>query len=134
VRLCRRSRGLAWQGNFETLGVGRQKSADCLCGGALELGASGNELLGSLNRRLPPLAQLALGRVSLIKAPSLLAGVLVDARGERLTPSHAVKNCRRDRYYVSGTLNRQAGADRAQGRRLAAEEIEDAGSGSWPTR
>jgi hypothetical protein len=53
--------------------------------------------------------------------------VLVDARGERLTPSHAVKNCRRDRYYVSGTLNRQAGADRAQGWRLPAEEIEDAG-------
>jgi hypothetical protein len=34
---------------------------------------------------------LALGRVSLIKAPSLLAGVLVDARDERVTPSHAVK-------------------------------------------
>jgi hypothetical protein len=32
-----------------------------------------------------------LGRVSLIKAPSLLAGVLVDARDERVTPSHAVK-------------------------------------------
>ena len=34
---------------------------------------------------------LALGRVSLIKAPSLLAGVLVDARDERVTPSHDVK-------------------------------------------
>src|SRR5690349_17285629 len=33
--------------------------------------------------------------------PSLLAGVLVDARGERLTASHAVKEGRRYRYYVS---------------------------------
>src|SRR5438067_11111758 len=33
--------------------------------------------------------------------PSLLAGLLVDARGERLTPSHAVKKGRRYRYYVS---------------------------------
>src|SRR5712675_664187 len=32
--------------------------------------------------------------------PSLLAGLLVDARGERLTPSHAVKKGRRYRYYV----------------------------------
>jgi site-specific DNA recombinase len=33
----------------------------------------------------------------------LLAGLLVDARGERLTPSHAVKNGRRYRYYVNRT-------------------------------
>src|SRR3981189_770 len=37
-------------------------------------------------------------------APSLLAGLLVDARGERLTPSHAIKNGRRYRYYVSAAL------------------------------
>src|SRR5712671_5082305 len=36
--------------------------------------------------------------------PSLLAGLLVDARGERLTPSHAVKKGRRYRYYVSAAL------------------------------
>src|SRR6202048_2397846 len=54
--------------------------------------------------------------------PSLLAGVLVDARGERLTASHAVKKGRRYRYYVST----EAGTDRAQGWRLAAQEIEDA--------
>ncbi len=35
--------------------------------------------------------------------PSLLAGVLVDDRGERLTPSHAIKKGRRYRYYVSTT-------------------------------
>ncbi|HZD29834.1 MAG TPA: recombinase family protein, partial [Xanthobacteraceae bacterium] len=33
--------------------------------------------------------------------PSLLAGLLVDARGERLTPSHAVKKGRHYRYYIS---------------------------------
>src|SRR5436189_5727817 len=32
---------------------------------------------------------------------SLLTGLLVDARGERLTPSHAVKKGRRYRYYLS---------------------------------
>jgi site-specific DNA recombinase len=54
--------------------------------------------------------------------PSLLAGVLVDVRGERLTASHAVKKSRRYRYYVST----KAGTDRSQGWRLAAQEIEDA--------
>jgi DNA invertase Pin-like site-specific DNA recombinase len=54
--------------------------------------------------------------------PSLLAGVLIDVRGERLTASHAVKTGRRYRYYVST----KAGTDRPQGWRLAAQEIEDA--------
>jgi site-specific DNA recombinase len=54
--------------------------------------------------------------------PSLLAGVLVDARGERLTASHAVKKGRRYRYYVST----EAGTDRPQGWRLAAQEVDDA--------
>jgi hypothetical protein len=58
--------------------------------------------------------------------PSLLAGLLVDARGERLTPSHAVKGGRRYRYYVSAALITDAGTDRAQGWRLAAREIEEA--------
>ena len=58
--------------------------------------------------------------------PSLLAGVLVDARGERLTASHAVKKGRRYRYYVSAALITEAGTDRPQGWRLAAQEIEDA--------
>jgi site-specific DNA recombinase len=58
--------------------------------------------------------------------PSLLARLLVDARGERLTPSHAVKKGRRYRYYVSAALITDAGADRAQGWRLAAREIEEA--------
>jgi hypothetical protein len=58
--------------------------------------------------------------------PSLLAGLLVDAKGERLTPSHAVKKGRRYRYYVSAALITDAGTDRAQGWRLAAREIEEA--------
>src|SRR5689334_6318082 len=37
--------------------------------------------------------------------PSLLAGLLVDARGDRLTPSHAVRKGRRYRYYVSAALD-----------------------------
>src|SRR3984893_7893287 len=57
--------------------------------------------------------------------PSLLVGLLVDARGERLTPSHAVKKGRRYRYYVSAALITDAGTDR-QGWRLAAREIEEA--------
>jgi DNA invertase Pin-like site-specific DNA recombinase len=57
---------------------------------------------------------------------SLLAGLLVDARGERLTPSHAVKKGRRYRYYLSAALITDAGTDRAQGWRLAAREIEEA--------
>jgi site-specific DNA recombinase len=58
--------------------------------------------------------------------PSLLAGLLVDARGERLTPSHAIKKGRRYRYYVSAALIAEAGTDRAQGRRIVAREIEEA--------
>jgi site-specific DNA recombinase len=58
--------------------------------------------------------------------PSLLAGLLVDARGERLTPSHAIKNGRRYRYYISAALISEAGMDRAQGRRIGAREIEEA--------
>src|SRR5437868_1677169 len=57
--------------------------------------------------------------------PSLLAGLLVDARGQRLTPSHAVKKGRRYRYYVSAALITGAGTDR-EGWRPAAREIEEA--------
>jgi site-specific DNA recombinase len=58
--------------------------------------------------------------------PSLLAGLLTDAQGERFTPSHAVKKGRRYRYYVSTALITEPGTDRPQGWRLAAQEIEDA--------
>src|SRR3984893_2005487 len=51
--------------------------------------------------------------------PSLLADLLTDAQGERLTPSHAVKKGRRYRYYASTALITEAGTDRPQGWRLA---------------
>ena len=38
------------------------------------------------------------------RQPSLLAGLLFDGDGNRMTPSHAVKNGTRYRYYVSGSL------------------------------
>jgi DNA invertase Pin-like site-specific DNA recombinase len=57
--------------------------------------------------------------------PSLLAGKLFDAAGDRLTPSHANKKGRRYRYYISQRLIQGGGA--AQGRmRIPAAEIESA--------
>jgi hypothetical protein len=35
------------------------------------------------------------------EAPSLLAGLIVDAGGHRMTPAHATKKAKRYRYYVS---------------------------------
>src|SRR5277367_745242 len=58
--------------------------------------------------------------------PSLLAGLLVDAKGERLTPSHAVKKGRRYRYYVSAALITAGAKDDTPSWRLAAREIEEA--------
>src|SRR5690606_15725854 len=37
-------------------------------------------------------------------APSLLAGLVNDASGERMSPTHAIKNGTRYRYYVSQSL------------------------------
>src|ERR1700686_1507937 len=54
--------------------------------------------------------------------PSLLAAKLFDERGERLTPSHAVKGTRCYRYYVSRNLTRDK-TDKPH-RRLPAAEIE----------
>jgi site-specific DNA recombinase len=56
--------------------------------------------------------------------PSLLGGLLVDAQGERMSPSHAVKNRKRYRYYVSQAVLQ--GGDRVRGHltRIPAHEIE----------
>ena len=59
-----------------------------------------------------------------VKTPSLLAGLLFDREGQRMTPTHAVKNGRRYRYYVSRPLIIGARADSAAGLRLPAAEIE----------
>ena len=57
--------------------------------------------------------------------PSLLAGLLVDARGQRFTPSHAVKRGRRYRYYACTKPVTEAAEEGMHGCRFAAREIED---------
>jgi site-specific DNA recombinase len=59
-----------------------------------------------------------------LKNPSLLAGLLFDGEGQRMTPTHAVKNGRRYRYYVSRSLIVESRADAAAGLRIPAAEIE----------
>ncbi len=57
--------------------------------------------------------------------PSLLAGLLFDDRGNRLSPSHAVKNDKRYRYYVSQALLQNRKNEAGPVTRIAAQEIED---------
>jgi site-specific DNA recombinase len=56
--------------------------------------------------------------------PSLLGGLLCDAQGIRMSPSHAVKNGRRYRYYVSQTLLQGGGCLGGHVTRIPAHEIE----------
>jgi site-specific DNA recombinase len=56
--------------------------------------------------------------------PSLLAGLLYDGEGHRMTPSHAVKNRMRYRYYVSQSLIGKTREASPEGLRIAAAEIE----------
>lgn len=58
------------------------------------------------------------------KEPSLLAGLLFDGKGNRFTPSLAVKNGQRYRYYVERSLITDRSDGNSRGRRLAADEIE----------
>jgi site-specific DNA recombinase len=58
------------------------------------------------------------------KQPSLLAGLIFDESGERLTPSHAVKKGTRYRYYVSRSLIVGTAKDRSTGRRIPASNLE----------
>jgi site-specific DNA recombinase len=57
--------------------------------------------------------------------PSLLAGFLHDERGNRLSPSHAVKKGVRYRYYVSQALLQHREDDAGSIVRIPAREIED---------
>jgi len=59
------------------------------------------------------------------QAPSLLAGLLYDAEGQRLTPTHTVKNGKRYRYYVSQALIRNPGNNKAGARRYPAHDLEE---------
>jgi len=59
------------------------------------------------------------------KEPSLLAGLIFDSSGERMTPTHANKNGRRYRYYVTHSLikrGRPKASDAA--RRVPASDVE----------
>lgn len=58
------------------------------------------------------------------QGPSLLAGLLLDGQGDRLTPSHTVKQGKRYRYYISQALAVGRRADLARARRLPAGELE----------
>jgi site-specific DNA recombinase len=61
-----------------------------------------------------------------VKRAYLLSGVLIDAGGEPMTPTHAVKKGVRYRYYVSRGLitDVRSGEQRYQGQRLPAVQLE----------
>lgn len=56
--------------------------------------------------------------------PSLLAGLIYDGNGEKLTPTHAVKSGKRYRYYIANKLIAGRDAKPEVGLRLPAHEIE----------
>jgi site-specific DNA recombinase len=58
------------------------------------------------------------------EAPSLLAGLIVDADGSRMTPTHATKKAKRYRYYVSASLLAGDHPQAQKGMRVPAGEIE----------
>jgi site-specific DNA recombinase len=57
-------------------------------------------------------------------APSLLTGLLHDAAGDRLVPSHAVKAGKRYRYYISSHLVTGSRSDNSNGIRVPSAELE----------
>lgn len=65
---------------------------------------------------------LALGETA--EEPSLLAGLIVDGDGQRMTPTHTVKKGRRYRYYVSTQLISGTRSGHAKGWRIPAGDIE----------
>src|SRR5215467_10976448 len=58
------------------------------------------------------------------RQPSLLAGMLFDGDGNRMTPSHAFKKGTRYRYYVSRSLITKDRTETSAGLRIPAAEIE----------
>src|ERR1700730_15287609 len=58
------------------------------------------------------------------RQPSLLAGLLFDGDGHRMTPSHAVNKGTHYRYYVSGSLITKDRTENAAALRIPAAEIE----------
>ena len=64
------------------------------------------------------------GRARNSQSTSLLAGILRDGHGRRMTPSHAVKNGRRYRYYITHASELRPGAPPAW--RMPAQGVEAA--------
>jgi site-specific DNA recombinase len=58
------------------------------------------------------------------RQPSLLTGMLFDGDGNRMTPTHAIKNGTRYRYYVSRPLITKDQSGGSAGLRIPAAEIE----------
>jgi site-specific DNA recombinase len=58
------------------------------------------------------------------EAPSLLAGLIVDADGNPMTPIHATKKAKRYRYYVSASLLAGDHPQAQKGMRVPAGDIE----------
>jgi DNA invertase Pin-like site-specific DNA recombinase len=58
------------------------------------------------------------------EAPSLLAGLIGDSDGNRMTPAHATKKAKRYRYYVSAPLLADDRPQTQKGMRVPAGEIE----------
>jgi hypothetical protein len=61
-----------------------------------------------------------------MQQPSLLAGMLFDGDGNRMTPTHATKKGTRYRYYLSRPLITNDQTDGSAGLRIPAGEIEQA--------
>ncbi len=59
------------------------------------------------------------------KAPSLLAGLLYDANGNRYTPLHTIKNGKRYRYYASQAVIQNGPAAKGGIARFPAHDIEE---------
>jgi len=58
------------------------------------------------------------------KQPSLLAGLVFDGNGERLTPTHANKKGKRYRYYISRSLSTGRRANNPAALRIPAQKLE----------
>ena len=58
------------------------------------------------------------------ETPSLLAGLIVDSDGDRMTPTHATKRSKRYRYYVSASLLADDRTQARKGMRVPAGDIE----------
>ena len=58
------------------------------------------------------------------EAPSPLAGLIVDADGNPMTPTHAKKRAKRYRYYVSASLLAGDHSRAQKGMRIPAGDIE----------